>query len=58
MAPGEALLELAPNVLLTERESAQAHLSMLGALTASCTCVRLHTGRDFDALPETVAGLL
>ena len=58
MTAGEALRELAPNVLLTERASAQAHLSALGALAASCTCVRLHTGRDFDALPDTLGALL
>src|SRR5262249_42100296 len=32
----EALLELVPNVLLTEQESSQAHLDALGALVAQC----------------------
>lgn len=45
-----ALLELAPNILLTEAVSSQAHLDALGALVASCDCYRLETGSDFSEL--------
>jgi hypothetical protein len=45
---GEALLELAPNVLLTEPASSQAHLDALAALAAASSCWRLETGRDLD----------
>ncbi len=54
----EALLELAPNVLLTEAHSCQAHLQALGRLAAECACYRLDTGRDFDRLPSLLRGLL
>jgi len=46
MEPGEALIELASNVLLTEPASSQAHLDALAALTAASSCWRLDTGRD------------
>lgn len=46
--PGEALIELASNVLLTEPASSQAHLDALAALTSASSCWRLETGRDLD----------
>jgi hypothetical protein len=46
--PGEALIELASNVLLTEPASSQAHLDALAALAAASSCWRLETGRDLD----------
>lgn len=54
---GEALLELAPNVLLTEPASSQAHLDALAGLTAESACWRLETGRDLDAAVRLLAGL-
>jgi hypothetical protein len=54
----EALVELAPNVLLTEPHSCQAHLQALGRLAAEGACYRLDTGRDFDRLPSLLRGLL
>lgn len=45
---GEALLELAPNVLLTEPASSQAHLDALAALARASRCWRLDTGTDLD----------
>jgi hypothetical protein len=54
----EALVELAPNVLLTEPHSCQAHLQALGRLAAEAACYRLDTGRDFDRLPRLLRGLL
>lgn len=54
----EALLELAPNVLLTETESSQAHLDALGELVRASACYRLEAGRDLEALPALLRGLL
>ena len=45
---GEALLELAPNVLLTEPSSSQAHLDALAGLAKASRCFRLETGTDLD----------
>lgn len=44
--PGEALFELAPNVLLTEPRSSQAHLDALAELARLSRCYRLETGTD------------
>jgi len=46
--PGEALLELVPNVLLTEPASSQAHLDALAGLANASACWRLETGSDLD----------
>lgn len=51
MCRDEALLELAPNVLLTEARSSQTHFDVLAQLVSEATCYRLETGRDFDVLP-------
>jgi hypothetical protein len=48
MDPDEALLEMVPNVLLTEANSCRAHLDALSELVTSTPCYRLETGRDFD----------
>ena len=48
--PDEALLEMVPNVLLTEANSCRAHLDVLKGLVTSTPCYRLETGRDFDQL--------
>ncbi|MFL6203415.1 MAG: hypothetical protein ACJ76J_29975 [Thermoanaerobaculia bacterium] len=45
---GEALLELAPNVLLTEPASSQAHLDALAGLARASRCYRLETGTGLD----------
>jgi hypothetical protein len=50
MNPDEALLEIVPNVLLTEPRSCQAHLEALRELVKFTPCYRLDTGRDFDRL--------
>jgi len=50
MDADEALLEIAPNVLLTEANSCRAHLAALSELVTSTPCYRLETGRDFDRL--------
>jgi hypothetical protein len=58
MDPGEALLELVPNILLTEPTASQRHLDVLAELVASCVCYRLETGTDFGELATRLAGLL
>lgn len=58
MEPGEALVQLAPNVLLTDAASSQAHLDALAALVKASRCYRLDTGRDLDALAELLPGLV
>jgi hypothetical protein len=56
--PDEALLELLPNLFLTEAASSQAHLNVLTRLAQETRCYRLETGRDFDALAECLRGLV
>ena len=58
MDADEALLELVPNVLLTEARSCRAHLDALSELVKSTPCYRLETGRDFDRLPDRFRELL
>ncbi|HEY4595235.1 MAG TPA: hypothetical protein VIJ02_02455 [Thermoanaerobaculia bacterium] len=58
MSPGEALLELAPNVLLTEPRSSQAHLDALAELVAASECFRLATGTDLEEAVRVVGDLL
>ena len=58
MSPGEALLELAPNVLLTEPRSSQAHLDALAELVAASDCYRLATGTDLEEAVRVVGDLL
>jgi hypothetical protein len=54
----EALLELLPNVLLTEPRACQAHLAALAQVTSATPCYRLWTGDDFDALPDLLGDLI
>ncbi|HKV11532.1 MAG TPA: hypothetical protein VJ725_25535 [Thermoanaerobaculia bacterium] len=54
----EALLELVPNVLLTEPRSSQAHLDALADLAAGCACYRLETGSDLDGAVRLLGDLL
>jgi hypothetical protein len=58
MDPDEALLEMVPNVLLTEASSCRAHLDALRELVTSTPCYRLETGRDFDRLSVRFRELL
>lgn len=58
MPPNEALLELLPNVLLTQPRLSQAHLDLLGELAQRLPAYRLRTGRDLAALPVRLAALL
>jgi hypothetical protein len=54
----EALLDIVSNVLLTEGQSCQDHLSILSELVKQTPCYRLATGRDFDDIPVLLHGLL
>ncbi len=58
IGPEQALMELAPNIMLTDARSSQAHLDALGGLIRQCKCFRLETGLDFDTLPERLRDLL
>ncbi len=58
MDRGQALLELAPNVLLTEPRSSQAQFDALAELVRQVQCFRLYTGRDWDTLPLMLRGLV
>jgi hypothetical protein len=58
LTPDAALLELAPNVLLTEARSSQSHLDSLAALAGRCRSYALETGRDFHSLPALFRTLL
>lgn len=58
MDPDEALLEMVPNVLLTEASSCRAHLDALRELVTSTPCYRLETGCDFDRLSVRFRELL
>lgn len=54
---GEALLELLPNVLLTEARSSQEHLDALGELVDASRCYRLDTGTDLREAVDTLLAL-
>lgn len=56
--PGAALVELAPNVLLTEASASQAHLDALAGLVRTTPCWRLETGQDFADLSGRLHELL
>jgi hypothetical protein len=58
MPKDAAFLELVCNVVRTEADSAQAHLDTLAALVNQCLCLRLLTGRDFDAVPALLRSAL
>lgn len=58
MTQEEALLELVPNVLLTEAVSSQRHLDQLAALVRACRCYRMAVGRDFDDMPDLLRHLM
>ncbi len=54
---GEALLELAPNVLLTDAETSQRHLDALGSLVRGVPCYRFGVGTDLDEAAATGLGV-
>ena len=54
----EALFELAPNVLLTEPASSQAHLDALAELASASRCYRLETGRNLEGTARMLRDLM
>jgi hypothetical protein len=58
LSHAEALIELAPNVLLTDPKSSQAHLDALAALVGSAECYRLDTGTDVTEAADVLETLL
>jgi hypothetical protein len=58
IGPDEALRELAPNVLLTEPTSSQAHLDAMADLVRVSKCYRLEVGRDFVQLAHLCRTLI
>jgi hypothetical protein len=51
LEPDHALVELAPNVLLTEPAAAQRHIDALAELVRASDCYRLRVGDDLEAIP-------
>jgi hypothetical protein len=58
LAPEEALVELAPNVLLTEAQSSAAHFAALADLARTCPAYRLDAGRDVQATVRLLGDVL
>jgi hypothetical protein len=56
--PGEALLRLTPDVLLTDPNATQAHLGAIGALLDQVGCYTLSCGADLDLAVDLVRSLL
>ena len=54
----DALLELVPNVLLTDPQSSQAHLDALAQLVDQTECFQLETGTDFVSLAKLIRSLV
>lgn len=54
----EALLSLAPDILLTSPPACARHLAALDALVQSSRCLGSRTGRDLDRLAGRIRGLL
>jgi hypothetical protein len=52
--PGEALIRLTPDVLLTEPVSTKAHLEAIAALLGQVRCYTLRSGRDLERAAELV----
>ena len=58
LTAAEALVELGPNVLLTDASMAQRHLDVLGELARSAPAYRLAVGRDLVHAAGVVAELV
>jgi hypothetical protein len=54
----DALVALAPNVLLTEERSSQAHFGALAALVRQVPCYALRNGGDFAETVRMIETLL
>jgi hypothetical protein len=56
--PDQALVELAPNVLLTDPAAARRHIDALAELVRASKCYRLRVGDDLEAIPALLADAL
>jgi hypothetical protein len=56
--PGDALLRLVPDVLLTDPESSHAHLRAIAALLKQVRCYTLRSGNDLERAAELVSSLV
>ena len=56
--PGEAIVRLAPDVLLTEPGATQAHLRAIAALLDQVRCYALRSGTDLGRAAELIRGLI
>jgi hypothetical protein len=56
--PGEALVRLVPDVLLTQPDAAQAHLAALAGLLARVDCHTLDAGPNLDESVGLIVDLL
>jgi hypothetical protein len=56
--PGEALVRLVPDVLLTEPTATQAHLQAIAALLDQVRCYTLRSGTDLDRAVELARELV
>jgi len=57
MSPEAAFLQLAPNVLMTDRAACEAHFNVLAGLTARTPSFRLHTGTDLAEAARVIGDL-
>jgi hypothetical protein len=58
LSPAEALVELMPNVLVTEPRATQAHMDMLGELVRTVPGYRFRPGPDVDAAAACIVSLV
>jgi hypothetical protein len=58
LTAAEALLELTPDLLLTDPVATQAHFDMLGRLARTVPSYRFRPGRDLDAATDCIAALV
>ena len=57
MSPEEAFLQLAPNVLMTDRAACETHFHVLASLVARIPAFSLHTGTDLTQAARVIGRL-
>jgi len=56
--PGEALLRLVPDVLVTHEQSTQSHVGAIAELLGQVRCYAVRSGYDLERAAETLRSLL
>lgn len=56
--PGDAMVRLVPDVLLTDPAATQAHLKAIAALLTQARCYTLRSGNDLERAVSLLRGLL